>query len=179
MGLASLICVRRGGIVSPVLDEHTVDFVSHSAEQTVRLGRRLGRLFEGGEVVCLTGDLGTGKTCLVQGLGAGLGIEERITSPTFTLVNEYRGGRLILRHVDLYRIFDSDAALDFGLDEYLYDDGVCAIEWSERVRDIWPDEYLLISLRHIDETKRGVTLRACGARYDRLLVQFTRTAFGV
>ena len=71
--------------VSPVLDEHTVDFVSHSAEQTVRLGRRLGRLFEGGEVICLTGDLGTGKTCLVQGVGAGLGIEEQITSPTFTL----------------------------------------------------------------------------------------------
>jgi tRNA threonylcarbamoyladenosine biosynthesis protein TsaE len=156
-----------------------VDFVSHSAEQTVRLGRRLGRLFEGGEVVCLMGELGTGKTCLVQGLGAGLGIEERITSPTFTLVNEYRGGRLVLRHVDLYRIFESDAALDFGLDEYLYDDGVCAIEWSERVRDIWPEEYLLISLRHIDETKRGVTLRAYGPRYERLLDQFTRTAFGV
>lgn len=165
--------------MSPVLDEHTVDFVSHSAEQTIRLGRRLGRLFEGGEVICLTGDLGTGKTCLVQGMGAGLGIEEPITSPTFTLVNEYRGGRLILQHVDLYRILDSEAALAFGLDEYMYDDGVCAIEWSERVCDIWPEEYLLISLRHIDETKRGVTLRACGDRYDLLLAHFTRTAFGV
>lgn len=165
--------------MSPVLDEHTVDFVSHSAEQTVRLGRRLGRLFDGGEVVCLTGDLGAGKTCFVRGLGAGLGIEERITSPTFTLVNEYRGGRLILRHVDLYRIYDPEDALAFGLDEYLYDDGVCAIEWSERVRDIWPEDYLLISLRHIDETKRGVTLRAYGGRYDRLLAQFTRTAFGL
>ena len=165
--------------MSPVLDEHTVDFVSHSVEQTVRLGRRLGRLFDGGEVVCLTGDLGVGKTCLVQGLGAGLGIDERITSPTFTLVNEYREGRLVLRHVDLYRIFDSGAALAFGLDEYLYDDGVCVIEWSERVRDIWPEEYLLISLRHIAETKRGVTLCAHGERYDRLLEHFRRTAFGL
>ena len=165
--------------MSPVLDEHTVDFVSHSAEQTIRLGTRLGQLFEGGEVICLTGDLGTGKTCLVQGMGAGLGIEEPITSPTFTLVNEYRGGRLILQHVDLYRILDSETALAFGLDEYMHDDGVCAIEWSERVRDIWPEEYLLISLRHIDETKRGVTLRAHGDRYDLLLAHFTRAAFGV
>jgi len=165
--------------VSPVLDEHTVDFVSHSAEQTVRLGRRLGRLLEGGEVVCLTGDLGAGKTCLVQGVGAGLGIEDRITSPTFTLVNEYQGGRLVLHHIDLYRISETGAALAFGLDEYLYDDGVCAIEWAERVCDIWPEEYLLISLRHIDETKRGVTMRACGDRYDRLLTQFIRTAFGL
>jgi tRNA threonylcarbamoyladenosine biosynthesis protein TsaE len=165
--------------VSPVLDEHTVDFVSHSADQTVRLGRRLGRLFEGGEVVCLTGELGAGKTCLVQGVGAGLGVKDRITSPTFTLVNEYRGGRLVLHHVDLYRILDAGSALAFGLDEYLYDDGVCAIEWAERVRDVWPEEYLLITLRHIDETKRGVTMRATGDRYDRLLAQFIRTAFGL
>jgi tRNA threonylcarbamoyladenosine biosynthesis protein TsaE len=174
--------VRAGELevsVSPVLDEHTVDFVSHSAEQTVRLGRRLGRLLEGGEVVCLIGDLGAGKTCLVQGVGAGLGIEDRITSPTFTLVNEYREGRLVLHHIDLYRISEAEAALAFGLDEYLYDDGVCAIEWAERVRDIWPEEYLLISLRHIDETKRGVTMRAYGDRYDRLLTQFIRTAFGL
>ncbi len=174
--------VRADGVegsVSPVLDEHAVDFVSHGSEQTVRLGRRLGRLFEGGEVICLTGALGAGKTCLVQGLGAGLGIEERITSPTFTLVNEYCEGRLVLQHVDLYRIHDPEAALAFGLDEHLHGDGVCAIEWAERVRDIWPEEYLLISLRHIDETKRGVTLRAHGERYDRLLANFRRTAFGL
>jgi tRNA threonylcarbamoyladenosine biosynthesis protein TsaE len=174
--------VRRDKVedlVSPILDEHAVDFVSHSADQTMRLGSRLGRLFEGGEVVCLTGGLGSGKTRLVQGLGESLGVEEHITSPTFTLVNEYRGGRLVLHHVDLYRISDSASALAFGLDEYLYDDSVCAIEWAERVRDIWPKEYLLISLRHIDETKRGVTLRACGDRYDRLLAQFRRIAFGL
>jgi tRNA threonylcarbamoyladenosine biosynthesis protein TsaE len=165
-------------LVSPILDEHTVDYVSHSADQTMRLGSRLGRLFEGGEVVCLTGGLGAGKTCLVQGLGLSLGVTERITSPTFTLVNEYQGERLMLRHVDLYRISESAAALEFGLDEYLYDEGVCAIEWAERVRDIWPKEYLLVSLRHIDETKRGVTLRAYGERYDRLLRQFRQMAFG-
>jgi tRNA threonylcarbamoyladenosine biosynthesis protein TsaE len=130
-------------------------------------------------VICLTGELGSGKTCLAQGLGVGLGVKERVTSPTFTLVNEYRGGRLCLYHVDLYRIADSRVALAFGLDEYLYGEGVCAIEWAERVREIWPDEVLVISLRHIDENKRGVTLRAYGQRYLSLLTQFKHTAFGL
>lgn len=165
--------------MSPILDEHTVDFVSHSAEQTRRLGARLGQLLQGGEVICLTGELGTGKTCLVQGIGQGMGVVERITSPTFTLVNEYRGRQLMLYHIDLYRIVNVRATLTFGLDEYLYGDGVCAIEWAERVREIWPDEYLYVNLRHIDETKRGLTLRGVGERYDHLLRDFRRDAFGV
>jgi tRNA threonylcarbamoyladenosine biosynthesis protein TsaE len=165
--------------VSPILDEHTVDLVSHGPEQTRRLGSRLGELMEGGEVICLTGELGSGKTCLVQGIGAGLGVVDRIVSPTFTLINEYRGGRLALYHVDLYRIVDAKAALAFGLDDYLYGEGVCAIEWAARVEEAWPDEYLLVSLRHIDETKRGLTVRAFGTRYRRLLAAFKQTAFGV
>ncbi len=165
--------------MSPILDEHTVDFVSHSAEQTRRLGARLGQLLQGGEVICLTGELGTGKTCLVQGIGRGLGVTERITSPTFTLVNEYRGRQLMLYHIDLYRIVNVRATLTFGLDEYLYSEGVCAIEWAERVREVWPDEYLYVNLRHIDETKRGLTLRGVGERYDRLLRDFKRIAFGI
>jgi tRNA threonylcarbamoyladenosine biosynthesis protein TsaE len=127
----------------------------------------------------LTGELGTGKTCFVQGVGLGLAVVDRITSPTFTLINEHRGGRLVLFHVDLYRIVDAKAALAFGLDDYLYGEGVCAIEWAERVREVWPDELLLVSLRHIDETKRGVTFRAFGPRYRRLLAQFKQTAFRV
>lgn len=165
--------------MSPILVEHAVDFISHSAEQTRRLGARLGQMFAGSEVLCLKGELGTGKTCFVQGIGLGLGVQRRITSPTFTLVNEYRGGRLDLYHVDLYRIVDAKTALMFGLDDYLYGDGVCAIEWAERVEEIWPDEYLLASLRHIDETKRGLTLLGVGARYEYLLEQFRHRAFGV
>jgi tRNA threonylcarbamoyladenosine biosynthesis protein TsaE len=165
--------------VSPILDGKALDFVSHSANQTRRLGSRLGELLEGGEVICLLGELGTGKTCLVQGMGQGLRVVDRVTSPTFTLVNEYRGGRLMLYHVDLYRIVDAKAALTFGLDDYIYGDGVCAIEWAERVREIWPEEHLLVSLRHIDETKRGLTLRGYGARYESLVTQFRQKAFGV
>jgi tRNA threonylcarbamoyladenosine biosynthesis protein TsaE len=161
------------------MDAHALDFISHSVEQTRRLGARLGQMLEGGEVLCLTGELGTGKTCLVQGLGQGLGVTDRITSPTFTLINEYRGGRLYLYHVDLYRIVDAKAALMFGLDDYLYGDGVCAIEWAERVQGIWPDEYLRVRLRHIDATKRGVTLNGWGEYYRRLVTEFKHRAFGV
>lgn len=165
--------------MSPILDEHTIDFISHSADQTRRMGARLGQVFIGGEVICLVGDLGTGKTCLVQGIGRGLGVEDQITSPTFTLVSEYPGARLILYHIDLYRIADVRAALNLGLDDYLYGEGVCVIEWAERVRQIWPDEYLLITLRHIDENKRGLTLRGFGERYQRMVRQFRYNAFGI
>jgi tRNA threonylcarbamoyladenosine biosynthesis protein TsaE len=165
--------------VSPILDEHTVDFVSHSADQTRRLGVRLGQLFVGGEVLCLVGDLGTGKTCLVQGIARGMGIVDPVTSPTFTLVNEYVGSTLSLYHIDLYRIVDVKAAHTFGLDDYLYGDGVCTIEWAERVLGLWPEEYLLINLRHTDETKRGLTLRGLGERYRALVQRFRHSAFGV
>ena len=164
--------------MSPIMDQNTLDFISHGAAQTRRLGMRLGRLFVGGEVVCLIGTLGTGKTCLAQGIGRGLGIHEMITSPTFTLINEYRA-RLVFYHIDLYRIVDVGDTLAFGLDEYLYGDGVCVIEWAERVEQIWPQEYLQIHLRHTDETKRGLTFRGFGARYVDLLRTFRRETFGI
>ena len=165
--------------MSPILDAHTLDFVSHGAEQTRRLGARLGQLCSGGEVICLVGELGTGKTCMVQGIARGMGIDEQVTSPTFVLVNEYTGDTLPLYHVDLYRIVDVKAAYTFGLEDYLYGDGVCAIEWAERVQDLWPDEYLLVRLRHLDEAKRGLTFRGVGERYMRLLQRFRRAAFGI
>jgi tRNA threonylcarbamoyladenosine biosynthesis protein TsaE len=161
------------------LDVHTLDFVSHSAEQTRRLGARLGQLADGGAVICLVGELGTGKTCMVQGIARGMGIDEQVTSPTFVLVNEYVGDTLPLYHIDLYRIVDVKAAYTFGLDDYLYGDGVCAIEWAERVRDLWPEEYLLVRLRHLDEAKRGLTFRGVGERYNHLLHAFRRAAFGI
>jgi len=165
--------------VSPILDAQTVDFISHSADQTRRMGARMGQLLDGGEVLCLVGDLGTGKTCLVQGIGRGLGVADQITSPTFTLVSEYDGTRFPLYHIDLYRIVDVKAAFTFGLDEYMYGSGICAIEWAERVQQLWPQEYLLVNLRHIDESKRGLTLRGFGERYDRLVMRFRHSACGV
>ena len=125
----------------PILDEHTLDFISHSPEQTRRFGVRLGALLQEGDLVCLEGDLGTGKTCLVQGVGGGMGIVEPITSPTFTLVAEYRPPppAPILYHVDLYRLdAPVNEAWAFGLDDYLGGYGACIIEWADRVKTALP-----------------------------------------
>lgn len=164
--------------VSPVSSDRVLDIVSHSAAQTQRLGARLGELARAGDLFCLEGELGSGKTCFVQGLGRGLGIAETIHSPTFILANEHRGGRLRLYHLDLYRVRSADEALGFGLDDYLSGDGVCVIEWAEKIRDALPAERLWIALRHLGESKRGLLIEARGARYEELLNAFKKSAFG-
>lgn len=167
----------------PILDEHTLDFVSHSAEQTRRFGARLGALLEAGDLVCLEGDLGTGKTCLAQGVGQGMGIGESITSPSFALVAEYSSPAPtpVLFHIDLYRLDQPVAeALAFGLDDYLQRQEVCLIEWADRVRQILPDERLWITLRHLNApSKRSIVMASTSERYDELLRQFRKSAFGV
>ena len=164
----------------PILDRHTLDLISHSPEQTRRYGARLGALLQAGDLVCTEGVLGTGKTCLAQGIGQGLGIAGPITSPTFTLVAEYRRASApTLYHIDLYRIGGADEALAFGLEDYLLGDGICVIEWADRVLPILPDQRLWISLRHIDASKRGLMIKASGERYDQLLQSFRSSAFGM
>jgi tRNA threonylcarbamoyladenosine biosynthesis protein TsaE len=166
----------------PILNEHTLDFISHSPTQTRRFGARLGILLQPGDIVCMEGELGTGKTCLAQGIGQGMGIVEPITSPTFTLVAEHRPPppTPILYHIDLYRLDEAvDEALAFGLADYLLGDGVCVIEWADRIETVLPAERLWIALRHLDESKRSMLIRATGARYDDLLRGFRQSAFGV
>jgi tRNA threonylcarbamoyladenosine biosynthesis protein TsaE len=166
----------------PILDEHTLDFISHSPAQTRRFGVRLGLLAQAGDLICLEGELGTGKTCLIQGVGEGMGVAESLTSPTFVLIAEYRPPVPAppLYHVDLYRLNEAvDEALALGLDDYLLGDGVCLIEWADRIQPALPDERLWITLRHLDVSKRGIVMRATGVRYDELLREFRRTAFGV
>ena len=106
-------------------------YVTNSEEETEALGVRLAGRLEPGAVVAFTGDLGAGKTAFTRGLARGLGIKERVTSPTFTIVNEYEGGRLPLFHFDLYRLGSSDELFDIGWEDYLSRGGVCAVEWSE------------------------------------------------
>ena len=166
----------------PILDEHTLDLISHSPAQTRRFGARLGDLLQAGDLVCLEGDLGTGKTCLVQGIGRGMGVVEPITSPSFTLIAEYRppAPAPVLYHVDLYRLqMAVEEARAFGIEDYLLGDGVCVVEWAERVEPILPKERLWVTLRYVDESKRGLMIQATGARYDELLQQFRLSAFGV
>lgn len=167
--------------VSPILNERSLDFISHSEAQTRRLGARLGELLQGGDVLCLAGELGTGKTRLVQGIGQGLGIEGPITSPSFTLINEYKQehARLPLYHVDLYRVEEAKETLSLCLEEYFYGEGVCVVEWADRAPDALPAEYLWIELRHLEETKRSLLMKAVGQRYEKLLQEFRRRAFGI
>ena len=132
-------------------------------------GRRLGRLLSRGDVICLTGELGTGKTCFVKGLAAGLGIKgSSITSPTFIIVNEYTG-KIPLYHIDLYRIGIIEDLRDIGMEEILYGKGVTAIEWAERIKDTLPDERLEISLKWVDDKTRTIDIRAFGSHHREIL----------
>ena len=144
---------------------------SHSTQQTRRIGECLGHLLQAGDVVCLEGDLGAGKTCLCQGIGRGLSVTSAITSPTFIIVNEYplpsRTHKLY--HIDLYRVETSAETRALGLEEYLYGDDVCVVEWAERALDILPDRRLWIILLHLDNSKRELRFQASGERYAELL----------
>jgi len=148
------------------------EIISHSLEETQQLAARLGELARAGDLVCLQGELGAGKTSFVQGVGRGLGIADSIHSPTFILANEHRGGRLPLYHIDLYRVESVDEAIGFGLDDYLAGDGVVVIEWAEKIRDALPRERLWITFQHIGENERQITFDAAGARYAELLMSF-------
>lgn len=139
---------------------------SHSEEQTHAIGVRLGRRVQRGDLIGLRGELGAGKTCLVRGLAEGLGIPPRkVRSPTFTLVNEYGGGRLPLYHIDLYRLAPS--ALDrVALRDYLYGDGICVVEWFERLGEDAP--HLDISVAFVGPHERVLVAVAAGVHYDAL-----------
>lgn len=172
-----------------ILDDKSLDFVSSSVEQTVRLGVRLGELLRPGDVICLSGDLGAGKTSLARGIGRGWGTSLRITSPTFTLINEYPRANdgLVLYHVDCYRLASEVEGgettmgewVTTGLEDLLYGTATLMIEWPERILSHLPEDRLWVSLRYVNETRRGLRLAAAGPRSIHLLQAFRRNAFGV
>ena len=134
-------------------------FITNGPEETEALGARLARALEPGAVVAFTGDLGAGKTAFVRGLARGLGIRDRVTSPTFTVVNEYEGGRLPLFHFDLYRLGCADELFDIGWEDYLARGGVCAVEWSERMEELLEPGTIRVDLRRgEDENRRVITV---------------------
>lgn len=162
--------------VSPIVAPNTIDLISHSESQTRRLGARLATFLQPGDVLALIGELGTGKTRWAQGVCQGLDVVEPVISPTFTLVNEYHG-RLPVYHIDLYRLADTSEVLTFGLEDYLYGDGVSLIEWAERADSYLPPNYLAVELHHLEETKRRVVLHPHGPRFTALLTDFKKAAF--
>lgn len=133
-------------------------FVTHSEAETEALGRRLGARLEAGSVVALYGGLGMGKTALTRGIAAGMEIREPVSSPTFTLVNEYPGGRLPLFHFDMYRLKNADELFDIGWEDYLERGGVCVLEWSERVEEALEPDCIRVELRRLDENSREIRI---------------------
>lgn len=132
--------------------------ITNSLEETYELGREIAGLLESGDVLCLSGDLGAGKTSLTKGIAAGLGITQPVTSPTFTIMKEYQSGRLPLYHFDLYRLGDAAIYEDLGYEEYFYGSGVSVLEWAVFIEEILPTNRLDIDIRISDDDKREFTL---------------------
>ena len=135
-----------------------MDYLSNSVEETEALGAELAGRLEPGDVVAFTGDLGAGKTAFVRGMAQGLGIPQRVTSPTFAIVNEYEGGRLPLFHFDMYRLNSADDLFDIGWEDYLSRGGVCAVEWSENVMDALPEDTVWVRIAREGDTGRSITI---------------------
>jgi tRNA threonylcarbamoyladenosine biosynthesis protein TsaE len=163
----------------PIIDSNSMEFISRSAEQTRRLGMRLGALLQTGDVICLVGDLGSGKTTLVQGMAAGWGSLDQASSPTFVLVNVYRRpDRQKLYHLDAYRLSGAREAEDLDLDAML-DSGSLVVEWAERIQEALPEENLGVHLHWVDDDQRDLIFSAHGERFQKLLASLRKQIFGV
>ena len=138
-------------------EEKTMEFVTHSPEQTEQVGEALGRILTPGTILAYRGDLGAGKTAFTRGLARGLGYREPVTSPTYTIVNEYLGGRLPLFHFDMYRLRSSEELWDIGWEDYLERGGVCAVEWSENVDDAM-ENAITVTIHKTGEQSRRIVI---------------------
>lgn len=162
----------------PILEANAFDFFSRSADQTRRVGMRLGSVLQPGDVVCLDGELGAGKTTFVQGMAAGWGAVDPVSSPTFVLVNVYRrtdGNRLA--HLDAYRLESAPEAIALDLDELL-DNGPMVVEWAPRIADALPKENLTIKLEWVEDEYRQMKFTAYGEHYENMLAAFQNAMMG-
>ena len=136
-----------------------MEWITHSPAETEALGARLADALDAGRVVAFTGDLGAGKTAFVSGMARALGVEERVASRTFSIVNEYEGGRLPLFHFDMYRLGDADELFHIGWEDYLARGGICAVEWSENVAEaLEPDAVRVSIVRGDGDSDRMITI---------------------
>lgn len=142
-----------------------MQFITKTPEETELLGEKLGRLLHGGEIIAFSGGLGAGKTAFTRGLARGLDITVRVTSPTYTIVNEYLGGRLPLFHFDMYRLESEDDLFDIGWEDYLRRGGVCAVEWSENVREAMEDA-IVVRIDKVTDEIRQIAIEGGTANAD-------------
>lgn len=133
------------------------EFISHSQLETEEVGRKLAEKLPGGSVVAMYGDLGAGKTAFVRGMAKGMGLSCRVSSPTFTIVNEYLGERELI-HFDMYRLSSADELFDIGWDDYLSRGAVCAVEWSENVQDAFFGDEVVVRIEKLNNTDRKITI---------------------
>lgn len=156
--------------------------ISGSAEDTIRIGEIIGRRLQPGDIVALIGELGAGKTALTKGIARGLGISSgfTITSPTFTLINEYPGespAGIPLTHIDTYRLGGSQDLVDMGVEEYFYGTGVVVIEWAERIMDILPEKSLVIRIEYLDENRRKIKIRGEAGKRESIMTALKEGGF--
>lgn len=145
-----------------------MEFIVDSVEKTLNIGKQFGALVKEGDIICINGDLGAGKTHFTKGLAKGLGINDYITSPTFNIVNEYNG-RLKLYHFDVYRVNDPDEIAAIGFDDYIFSDSVSVIEWSNYIDELIPLERINLTITKLPElgdNYRKIVINSIGNRYD-------------
>ena len=140
-------------------------FLTYNPEETEAIGKKLAMQLRPGDVIAFYGDLGAGKTAFTRGLAKGLGIDEAVTSPTYTIVNEYLTGRMPLFHFDMYRLGSSDELFDIGWEDYLTRGGVCAVEWSENVEDALEDS-IIVSIHRVSDQEREIVIEGGSAHAD-------------
>lgn len=146
-----------------------MEIILNSIEETKEFGIRLGEFLQKGDILCLNGELGAGKTTMTKSIGLGLGVEDYITSPTFALINQY-SGRLPVYHFDVYRLENADELYDLGFDEYFYGNGVCIIEWADKIERMLPRERIVIDIENGErEGQRLLRISGFGNRFDQLL----------
>jgi len=146
----------------------------NNLEETNKIGIKIGKLLSSGDILCLNGDLGAGKTTMTKSIGIGLGVDEYITSPTFALINEY-SGRIPVYHFDVYRLENAHELYDLGFDEYFYGNGVCIIEWADKIERMIPNERIVIDIEKGKiEDERILHIRGYGNRYEEFIKELNK-----
>ena len=164
-----------------ILKTNELDIISHSEKQSKRLGTRLGALLQPDDIICLSGEMGAGKTVFTTGIGEGWGTKVPVTSPTYALVHQHsrEKDKQKLHHLDCYRLDGIIDAESIGLDDILDGGGIVIFEWAERIEEILPEEHLWIDLRVVEATRRNFIFEGRGERYTELIEKFKESAFGV
>lgn len=151
-----------------------MELILKNTKDTEQFGYKLGKILKGGEIICLIGDLGAGKTTMTKSIAKGLDVEEYVTSPTFTLINEYKG-RVPLYHFDVYRLEEVESIYDLGFEEYFYSNGVSIIEWANKIKNVLPEDVLTIEInRGSDDEERILNIYGSGERNKSIIEELKR-----